>query len=158
MTTTMPTSRIESRDALESTDNYSAGIDQVRYWVGAGSAAVVSSLAGVAGLILAHGIVHIPVLFSSDGRLSPVHATSYALLAALFTLLAAGLFDGMLHIAPRPALFFGWIVGLITLLTVLTPFATTAALDSKIALAAMNLGIGVIIMILVPMSAVRARR
>jgi hypothetical protein len=40
-------------------------------------------------------------------------------------------------------LFFGWIVALVTAITVIFPFSTTAALDAKIATAVVGLVIGV---------------
>src|SRR4051812_50099349 len=43
----------------------------------------------------------------------------------------------------RPLLFFGWIVGLVTTITVAFPFGTAAALDAKIATAIVSLAIGV---------------
>jgi len=137
---------------------YDAGIDQVRYWVGAGITAVLAALVGIVGLIIAHGIIHVPVMFGSGTALSPLNATLYGLAAAGVALGAAGLFDGMLHVAPRPALYYCWLIALVTALAALLPFTTTAALSSQIVLAAMNLGVGLITMILVPMAAVNARR
>lgn len=43
----------------------------------------------------------------------------------------------------RPLLFFGWIVALVTTIAVIFPFSTTAALDAKIATAAVGLAIGI---------------
>ena len=43
---------------------------------------------------------------------------------------------------PRPFLFFGWIVALVTTLVVVYPFSTTAPLGAKIATAAVFLAIG----------------
>jgi hypothetical protein len=140
------------------TSNYDAGIDQVRYWVGAAITAVVAALVGVVGLIVAHGIVHVPVMFGSGHALTPVNATLYGLVAAAIALGAAGLFDGMLHVAPRPVAYYSWLIALLTILAALLPFTTTAVIGSQIAVSAMNLGVGLIVMILVPMAAVNARR
>lgn len=137
---------------------YSAGIDQVRYWVGSAITAAAAALAGVIGLVIAHGIVHVPVMFGTGSALSPVHATLYGLAAAAIALGASALFDAMLHVAPRPVGYFSWLVVLVTALAVLLPFTTTAVLSSQIAFAAMNLAVGLIILILVPMAAVNARR
>jgi hypothetical protein len=144
--------------AVQSRSSYDAGIDQVRFWVGSAITAVVAALVGVVGLIVAHGIIHVPVMFGSGTALSPLNATMYGLAAAGIALGAAGLFDGMLHVAPRPVTYYSWLIALITVLAALLPFTTTATLHSQLVLGAMNAAVGVIIMILVPMAAVNAQR
>lgn len=57
---------------------------------------------------------------------------------------------------PRPLLFFGWIVALVTTLVVVYPFSTTAPLDAKIATAAVDLAIGAMIATLVGGAAARS--
>jgi hypothetical protein len=64
----------------------------------------------------------------------------------------------MLHVAPRPVAYYSWLTAMVTALAALLPFTTTAGLHSQIAFAAMNLAVGLSIMILVPMAAVNARR
>jgi hypothetical protein len=140
------------------TNSYSAGIDQVRYWVGTACTALVTGMVGLIGLVAAHGIGHIPVLFVTGGKLSPLNAASYAMIIAALALLAAALYDGLLHVAPRPTAYFSAIVTMITALAVLSPFTTTAGLHSQIAFGAMNLAAGLTILILVPLAAVNARR
>jgi hypothetical protein len=44
---------------------------------------------------------------------------------------------------PRPLLYFGWIVVLVTMLAVVLPFSTTAPQRAKVATALVNLVIGV---------------
>ena len=58
----------------------------------------------------------------------------------------------------RPQLFFGWIVGLVTVVAAIFPFSTTAALDAKIATGLVNLAIGAVIGILVSGVAARSSR
>jgi Family of unknown function (DUF6069) len=135
---------------------YDAGIDQVRYWVGAGLTALVAALVGIVGLVVAHGIVHVPVLLGSGSSLTPVHSALYGLSVVGLALAAAGLYDGMLHVAPRPVTYYGWIVALVTALATLLPFTTTVGLHSQIAFAVMNLAVGLSIAILVPLAAVNA--
>jgi hypothetical protein len=57
---------------------------------------------------------------------------------------------------PRPLLFFGWIVALVTTLVVVFPFSTTAPLDAKIATAVVDLAIGVATGMLVGGAAARS--
>lgn len=129
-------------------------LDQMRYWVGAGITAVVAALAGVVGLVVTHGIAHVPVLAQDGGHLTAVHALSYGLIAAGIGLVAAALYNAMLHVAPRPTVYYCWLTGLLTVLATLIPFTmSTAHLSSQVALAGMNLLVGLVIVILVPFAA-----
>jgi hypothetical protein len=133
-------------------------IDQVRYWVGAGITAVIAALASLVALVIAQGIVHVPVVLGSGTSLTNVHAAVYGLVAAAISLLAAALFDAMLHVAPRPLTYYSWLGAIVTVLAALLPFTTTAGLHSQIALAATNFVVGMIITLLVPVAASNARR
>lgn len=131
-----------------------ARLDQMRFWVGAGITAVVAALAGVVGLVVTHGIVHVPVLAQDHGALTTVHAVTYGLIAAGIALVAAALYNAMLHVAPRPALYYCWLTGLVTVLATLIPFTMAGAqLSSQVALAGMNLLVGLVIVIMVPFAA-----
>src|SRR5215471_13358349 len=59
---------------------------------------------------------------------------------------------------PRPLSFFGWIIGLATVLAVLVPFSTAAPLSSKIATAVVDLALGVAIGSLISGVAARSVR
>ena len=59
---------------------------------------------------------------------------------------------------PRPRTFFGWIIGLGTVIAVVFPFSTTAPLDQKAATALVNLVLGVAIGTLVSGVSIRATR
>jgi Family of unknown function (DUF6069) len=131
-----------------------ARLDQMRFWVGAGITAVVAALAGVVGLVVTHGIVHVPVLAQDHGALTTVNAVTYGLIAAGIALVAAALYNAMLHVAPRPALYYCWLTGLLTVLATLIPFTMASAqLSSQVALAGMNLLVGLVIVIMVPFAA-----
>jgi len=62
---------------------------------------------------------------------------------------------GELRTAARP--LFRWIVGLVTLLAALLPLTTGAVLVDQLALAGINLVVGLVITGLVPVAAVRSR-
>jgi Family of unknown function (DUF6069) len=132
------------------------GIDQMRYWVGIGITAVVAALATVIGLVAAH-IAKVSVVPGASGMLTPAHAATFGLTAAAITLVAGALYAAMLRVAPRPALYYGWLVGLLTVLAVLVPFTMGAALATAIALACINLVVGLVVMSLVPVAADNAR-
>jgi hypothetical protein len=154
-TNTVPTNTAPTSTVATRADNYSAGIDQVRYWVGAGLTASVTALVGIIGLVVAHGIVHVPVELGSGHA---INSGLYGLLLVVLALGAAALFDGMLHVAPRPVTYYSWLIAMVTALATLLPFTTNVGLHSQIAFAAMNLATGLVIMILIPFAAVNARR
>jgi Family of unknown function (DUF6069) len=129
-------------------------IDQIRYWVGAGITAVLAALVSLIALVIAQGIVHVPVVLGSNS----VHAAVYGIAAAGIALLAAGLFDAMLQVAPRPLTYYSWLAAIITVLATLLPFTANVGLHSQIALAATNFAVGVVITLLVPVAASNARR
>ena len=133
-------------------------IDQGRFWVGAVLAAVAAALTGIVAMIVAQGILGIPVLFGGSSSVDLVHISTYGLIAATAALVVAAVYDAMIHFAPRPGTFFGWLGGLATLLVALLPFTSAAPLQSQLVLGAMNLLVGAVILVLVPAAAVSARR
>lgn len=135
-----------------------SSIDQGRFWVGAVLAAGAAALTGVISMIIANGILGIPIVWGNGGSVDLVHISSYGLLAAAAALVVAGLYDAMIHFAPRPGVFFGWLGGLGTLLAALIPFTTPAPLQSQIVLGGMNVLVGAVILALVPSAAISARR
>ena len=130
-------------------------IDQTRYWVGAAITAAIAAVTAVLGTIIAHSILHIPVLSDSTGG---PHMLAYALSAAGIAIAAAALYNAMLHFAPRPRAFFGALSGALIALAVLVPFAITLPLSTQAAFALMNLAVAGVIALLVPLAATNARR
>lgn len=91
-------------------------------------------------------LVGIPLLAPMrDGAYGDVHTTSLVLLVAAASLIATGLLHLLLLSTPRPTLFFGWIIGLATVLAVVVPFTTAAPLDQKAATAVVFLILGIAI-------------
>jgi hypothetical protein len=109
------------------------------------------------GVLVARWLFNLPVLApSQDGAYGDVRTTVLVLVAAAAALAATGLVHLLLISTPRPFLFFGWIVALVTTLVVVYPFSTTAPLDAKIATAAVDLAIGAMIATLVGGAAARS--
>ena len=131
-------------------------IDQSRFWVGAVLTSTVAALGGVIGLVVARDLLQIPISASPFG-VGPVHIASYGLLAGVVAMLAATVYAGLLAFAPRPTVYFGALGGLLTTLAVLLPFTVPAAIGGQIALAAINLTVGVLVLSLIPVSASNAR-
>ena len=131
--------------------NYSAErsagrmVDERRLWTGGVMAAVVAALVAAVGLLLVRGLADVPVLVERNGELVNASMWWYAGSAALGAIIATILLNVLLLWAPRPYLFFGWILGLLIAIATLAPYTFDAELGSKVATSAINLAIGVCI-------------
>lgn len=132
-------------------------VDDARYWVGIALTAGVAALTAALGLVLASGVLGLPVVLDEAGRLVPVRIGALTLIAAALAVGAGALHHLMLALAPRPNLYYAWLTGLGTTLAVLWPFAGRAPLLGQIAVAVISLTIGLVITLLVPLAAVRTR-
>jgi FtsH-binding integral membrane protein len=118
-------------------------VDPRKLWSGGAASAAVAGLVALVGVLVTRWLFSLPVLApSQDGAYGDVSTTVLVLLAAAAALAATGLVHLLLLNTPRPFLFFGWIVALVTTLVVVYPFSTTAPLGAKIATAAVFLAIG----------------
>jgi hypothetical protein len=122
-----------------------------RLWAGGVATLVVVALVVVVGISLCRGILAIPVPVPTfTGGMSDV---TYVLLACGAVLVATALVHLLIAAAPRPLVFFGWIVFLATVIAVLAPFSNSilgsgghvALLSSKVATATINLVAGIAI-------------
>ena len=101
----------------------------------------------------------IPLLApQKDGAYGDVHTTDLMLVAAAAALVATALAHLLLLSTPRPIIFFGWIIGLATVVAVLLPFSTAAPIQAKGATAAVALVLGIAIGSLVSSVASRSVR
>ena len=88
----------------------------------------------------------IPILAPSrDGAWGDASTAGYVFAAAAVALAATGMMHLLLVATPYPRVFFGWIIGLATVVAVVYPFSTTAPLSQKAATAVVNLVLGVAI-------------
>jgi uncharacterized protein DUF6069 len=132
-------------------------VDPGKLWSGGAASAAVAALAALVGVLVSRWLFSLPVLApSQDGAYGDVRTTVLVLLAAAAALTATGLVHLLLISTPRPFLFFGWIVALVTTLAVVYPFSTTAPLGAKIATAAVFLALGAITGTLVGGAAARS--
>jgi hypothetical protein len=107
---------------------------------------VVAGLIALVGVLACRWLFNIPILAPRrDGAYGDAHTTTLILVAALAALVATLIAHLLLLSTPRPMVFFGWIVGLVTVVMVIFPFKTGAPLSEKIATAAVYLVIGVAI-------------
>jgi hypothetical protein len=130
--------------------------DAVQLWAGGIATAVVAALIALVGILVCRWTLGIPILAPShDGAWGNAHTPEYVLAVALIALAATGIMYLLMLGTPSPGLFFGWIIGLATVVAVVYPFSTSAPLDQKAATAAVDLVIGIAIGSL--LSAVAAR-
>lgn len=120
-------------------------IDAGRLWIGGLMAGIVAAGVAVVGLLIARGVLDIPVLIERKGQLVNVSSGWYAGVAFLAALAATALMHGLLAGAPQPYRFFNWIMGLAVAIAALIPFTTGAELNTKIAVCVINLAIGICI-------------
>jgi hypothetical protein len=134
-------------------------LDAARFWAGAGATAVVAALIALVGILISRWTLNIPILApTGDGAWGSAHTAEYVLVAALITVVAAGLLYLLMIGTPQPTIFFGWIMGLATLAAVVYPFSTSAPLEQKAATAIVDLVLGIAIWSLLTAVAARAIR
>jgi hypothetical protein len=133
------------------------GVDARRLWSGGAASAVVAGLAALVGVLVSRWLFNLPVLAPRrDGAYGDVHTTGLVLAAVAAALVATGLVHLLMLSTPRPLVYFGWIVVLVTTLVVVFPFSTAAPLGAKIATAVVDLVIGLMIGTLVGGAAARS--
>jgi hypothetical protein len=130
-------------------------VDAGRLWAGGAATAVVAALIALVGVLIGEGLFDLQMV---EPPLLPVggsFAVRYAVTAAVLALVATGIAHLLALTTPRPRSFFGWIVGLATLVGVVLPFAMEGTLGGQVATAVVNLVIGVCVLSL--LSSVLAR-
>jgi hypothetical protein len=128
-------------------------------WSGGVATAVVAGLIALVGVVICRWLFNIPILAPKrDGAYGDAHTTTLILVAALAALVATLLAHLLLISTPRPMVFLGWIVALVTVVMVIFPFKTGATLAEKVATAVVYLVIGIAIGSLVAGVGERATR
>ena len=121
-------------------------VGAAQLWSGGIATAVVAGLVALLGVLAFRWLFHIPILApASDGAYGDADTTALVFAAAGAALIATALLHLLLLSTPRPLTFFGWIIGLATLVGVAYPFSTTAPLSQKFATATVILFIGIVI-------------
>ncbi len=117
-----------------------------RLWAGGLATALVAGLIAIVGILIGRGLFDVAVLApQGDGVWGDAGTAWYALGAALAGLAATGLAHVLVLFTPRPMRFFGWVVGLVTVLSMLAPFVTVEGLGSRLFTAGLNLVLGLAI-------------
>ena len=117
-----------------------------RLWAGGLATAVIAAGIGVVGLFIARGLLHVPVyLPQHDNTVMNADSVWLGLAGFMAGIIATAVMHALMLAAPRPKLFFQWIVGLVTVVGVLWPFTVEMELYSQIATAVITLAMGIAI-------------
>lgn len=117
-----------------------------RLWAGGVATAVVAALIAIVGILIARGIFDVAVLApKTSGSWGNANTATYALAAFGGGLLATAIIHVLLISTPSPFTFFGWIIGLCTLVAALAPFAVGGDLAPELTTAIINAVIGIAI-------------
>ena len=96
--------------------------------------AVVAGLIALVGILVCRWLFKVPILSPSrEGAWGNASTAGYVFASAAVALAATGLMHLLLLSTPYPRVFFGWIIGLATVVAVVFPFSTTAPLSQKFA-------------------------
>ena len=121
-------------------------VDARTLWSGGAATAVVAALIALVGILVCRWLFTIPILAPQrDGAWGAASTAGYVFASAAIALFATAIMHLLLLSTPRPRVFFNWIIGLATVIAVVFPFSTTAAVDQKAATAVVNLVLGVAI-------------
>ena len=121
-------------------------INASRLWAGGVATACVAALVAYVGVLVCRDVLKValtrpPILLDLGWSISG----DYAATAFVCALAATGLAHALAATTPRPRVFFGWIVALVTVASMVPPFASSAPMASKVSTAAINLAVGVAI-------------
>jgi len=120
-------------------------IDAPRLWGGGLATAVVAALVAAVGVLVCRDLLHVKLVEPPLLHVSDSFALNYAVTAFVVALAATGLAHLLSVVTPRPRVFFGWIVALVTVATMVLPFALEGSAKGKICAAVINLVIGLCI-------------
>lgn len=135
-------------------------VDARSLWTGGVATAVVAALVAIVGVLVTRGVLSIPVIAPANtgGAIDYVGAVWLAGFGLIGGLLATGIAHVLLLFAPRPTVFLGWIIGLMTLAFAVWPFTVDVDTDTRVANAMLYLVIGIAIAILLITTAHQAVR
>jgi hypothetical protein len=122
------------------------GLDATRLWTGGLATAAVAALVGLVGtLVIRVRFEHVPVGAPAAHAVGAGNAGLLCLFAAVAALAATGVAHLLLVSTPDPLSYLGWITGLATAAAVVVPLLGGLPMAAAIAVAVVNLVIGLAI-------------
>ena len=116
-------------------------VDQGPFWAGVAATAVVAALAAGLGVVVLD-VFDVKVLDPPIGGARGFEWAGAALVAAV---LGGVLLLLLVMTTPRPRVFFGWIVGLVTATAAVLPFTRDTTTEAQVATCALCLLIGLVV-------------
>ncbi|MFC0041639.1 DUF6069 family protein [Actinomadura rayongensis] len=111
-----------------------SGVQAGRLWAGGVATAVVAGFVGAVGVLVARGVLDIPVwLPAGENRVADASALGVALTGAVAALVATAVLHLLMATTPSPRRFFGWIVALATVVAMVWPFTLDMSLPGELA-------------------------
>jgi hypothetical protein len=107
--------------------------------------AFVAALAAAVGVLICREVLDVRLVEPPLLGLTDSFPVNYAITAGALALAATGLAHLLSVTTPRPRVFFGWIVGLVTVAAMVLPFALEGSLKGKLCVALINMVIGLCI-------------
>ncbi|MFC0715881.1 DUF6069 family protein [Cellulomonas biazotea] len=133
------------------------GLDAGRYWAGVAATAVVAALVAVVGVVVLQEILDVDLVVQDVfGTGSEMAALVVG--AVLIALVAGALLQLLVVTTPKPQAFFGWIMGLGTLVLALLPLTWTDVATSAVATGVVHLLVGIAVWSLLTGVLSRTRR
>jgi hypothetical protein len=121
-------------------------IDAGRLWAGGVATAVVAGLVAEVGILIARGLLHLAVFAPmGEGLWGDADTTTYAVAAGVIALVATGLLHFLVGTTPSGTTFFGYIMGLLTIVAVVIPLKVVGTSTEIIATTVLNALIGIVI-------------
>ncbi|MEU4388676.1 DUF6069 family protein [Promicromonospora sp. NPDC023805] len=99
------------------------GLEVGRFWSGALATMVVAALIGLAADFILEEVLNLEVQAQADLFATGSDMMAWVVAGALFALVAAIVLYLLVMSTPRPRSFFGWVVGLATVILAMVPFA-----------------------------------
>jgi hypothetical protein len=133
------------RPTRPAADRHATGLvlNATRLWTGGLATAAVAALVALVGTLVIRVLVaHLPVGETAARAFTSTGAGMLCLFAAVAALAATGIAHLLLVSTPEPLSYLGWIIGLSTAAAVVLPLLGTLPLAAGVALAVVNLVIG----------------
>ena len=116
-------------------------VDQGRFWAGVAATAVVAALAAALGVVILD-VFEVSVL---DPPIGSSRGLGWAGAAVVAAVLGGVLLLLLMMTTPRPRMFFGWIVSLVTATAAVMPFTRDATTEAQVASCALCVLIGLVV-------------
>jgi hypothetical protein len=117
-------------------------VDAGTLWAGGAATAVVAALIAVVGVVIADGVLDVKLVTPPLIEVGESFTVQYAFTAAFLALVATGVAHLLCVATPEPRTFFSWIFWLATLAGVALPFTLEGEPEGQIAVAVINLVLG----------------